>query len=275
MPRMPAPVARRTVPASGERDRGELGASRHVRAYVAARATGSGRPSVAGRRGRGQDRDAAGETRGGGPGAVDLAPAEQGDPGGVGGEQTGRHQRRPRASARTRPEQHVEATGRSHRDRPGRGVLEDGVVGPHRPGQGGRRHRGRTPAGEPGQPDTRRGEPDRHPQRLPWADPARRDRPLGALDGVEVPVGLVVERHARPSRAQTEAAGIATARRPQRTGRGGPGQGVARHGEGRRQPDQLGEGSRRGTLIRPPERTTRPARPTGRRAGARRSRPGP
>src|SRR5690606_5633218 len=93
-------------------------------------------------------------------------------------------------------EHEVQATGGGHRGGTERRVLEPQVVRPDRAGER-RGRQQRTASGGRGQAETRGRQCRGGGERAAGCDPPGRQRPGGTFEGVHVPVGVVVERHAR------------------------------------------------------------------------------
>ena len=134
-----------------------------------------------------------------GAGAVHLSAAEPGEARGVRGHREGGLPRAGRGGVGA--EEDVEPPRRGHREGPDGRVLRDGVVGHHHEGERGRDRDGRATADEGGDAETGGAEPGRDGEGCVGADPARGDRALGPLLGVDVAVAPVVEGHAGPVEA--------------------------------------------------------------------------
>ena len=247
---MPAPTAARTRGADGSAAARACAAPYRAAYQPAQRAPA--RDGAAGRPARGRGTAAAAATAAvpasvaagrRAVGAGDLAPGQRGDRVGVRGDG-----QRPAGTARrsrpgARAEQHVQRRGRRPSPAgPAGGVLGAQVV---RPDRGGQRHGdGERPA--PARPAAASARPAAvspaaTPERARPGDPSGRDRPLRALDRVQLAVGPVVGGHARPSRGRPRRAASPAVRAAERAGRGRAGDHVTGHRQRGRRPDQLGE----------------------------------
>ena len=185
-----------------------------------------------------------------------LAPRSrltQGD-----GTACGRRRRRPpagraRAVARS-PHEDVHEAGRGHRRRARQALLQHEVVGPHRARE--RRGRGgaRPPAGKLRLPRCPAPVSEAaRPRAKPCRDPPGGERAgAGRSTRVDLPVGVVVQRHAGPGTAgRTEEPIPSAAPRPSgQPGRGRSEEDVTRHREDRGKPDELRDVTQR--RARPP-----------------------
>ena len=209
---------------------------------------------------------------------VDLAARDLGDDRDVRGDDRGGGQRA-RGAVRARAHHHVQAAAGRHARRcrpastsaPGRSPRPRRPAARRRPARAARR---RPPRAAPAPAVSAPARPEREARR----HAPGRDRPPGPLDGVDLAVGVVVERHP----GQVQARGRRDQPRRARDvahlpGRRGADQHVARHAQDRRQPDQLSHVRRaRGALT--PRPSGAPSAPASRTAGGARARacpPGP